>query len=231
MGTMFNALGNLSGKVGDVIFRQRNGKTIIYKAPKRRNKTVSPKVIKGRGKFTAVSQITTSIYSIPQFKQIWRYCCKRYQNPHNLLFKNIYKYMDSDDFTKFGGIIPNHSSNIIKCSFVQSTPKIIVKLIEPAFEGDVFSEYEFSLMIAGIVVLSEPRNAGDLPMRVIGIKSGIYVKGMELPSEIEIWIGGDNLSKIMNYNKREYYLHLITLDSDGSVCRYSDKIKQCTKIK
>jgi hypothetical protein len=111
---------------------------------------------------------------------------------------------------------------------VQSLKKVIINIIEPAFDGEVYTEQEVNLMIAGIVVLSEPNREGDKPMHVIGIKSGIHELSMEFPQKIEHAFWGVELSIIESYNKRDFYLHLITLDADGKVVRYSDKIEQST---
>lgn len=228
MGILLNGLGNLSGKIGDVVFKQRGGKTFIAKAPKRKSNYVSPETKKRRDKFAVVGQIAKVINSVPQLKEIWGYSCKKNNSPYNKIFKNIYTKIHEDDFTKFGGIIPDWGENLLNCRFIPLIPKIIIELIGPADAGKEFTDQEVFIRIAGIVVLTEPRSVGDKPIQIIGINSGIDALSMEFPREINYGFGGSELQMIVEYTKREYYLHLLTLDESGKVVRYSEQIKQST---
>lgn len=60
-----------SGKLGNIIFRTRYGKTVAYRVPENFKKSESEASMANRKKLKPMSQFASNICSLPELKQIW----------------------------------------------------------------------------------------------------------------------------------------------------------------
>jgi len=65
-------LKELSGRVGDIIIRHRNGKTYISARSKKYKKSRTPKNIYVRGRFKIISKFASFLYRIQLLSAIWK---------------------------------------------------------------------------------------------------------------------------------------------------------------
>ena len=72
MSTFENSiLGDVKGKVGEVIGRTRNGKYFIYATPKEVKISNSPEAIKSRDIMKTAAKFASTVNSIPELKHFW----------------------------------------------------------------------------------------------------------------------------------------------------------------
>ena len=67
----FTPNGKISGKLGDVVFRNYNGKTIICSRPGPQKKSTDPNVIARRNRFKLAVKLSGELGRIPVMKCIW----------------------------------------------------------------------------------------------------------------------------------------------------------------
>jgi hypothetical protein len=67
-----NILGNVSGRVGDYIYRTRNGKLVKYRRPLNQKVSRSPAAESARKDFSMVVKFASYINSLPHLKEIWK---------------------------------------------------------------------------------------------------------------------------------------------------------------
>jgi hypothetical protein len=66
-----NILGQLSGRVGDFIYRVRNGKVVAYRRPVKQRVSRSREAVAARNYFSANVKFAAFINSFPVLKNIW----------------------------------------------------------------------------------------------------------------------------------------------------------------
>src|ERR1035438_4962788 len=72
MGTFKNiVLGDLNGKLGNVVGRRRKGKYFIYAMPEEVKISNTPEAIKSRNIMIPVSKFASIVNSIPELKYFW----------------------------------------------------------------------------------------------------------------------------------------------------------------
>ena len=72
MGRLKNiVLGNVTGKVGNVVFRTKGKKSYVYAKPQKVKVSQKPEAKKARSKFTPLSNFASFINSIPELKYFW----------------------------------------------------------------------------------------------------------------------------------------------------------------
>ena len=65
-------LGKLTGTLGDIVFRQRNGKNYVSMRPSSYPASDNPAIIAKREKFLLAVQLGSNINSNSYLKEIWR---------------------------------------------------------------------------------------------------------------------------------------------------------------
>ena len=72
MGRLKNmVLGNVTGKVGNVVFRMKGKKSFMYAKPKQVKVSQKREAKEARSKFTPLSKFASFINSIPELKYFW----------------------------------------------------------------------------------------------------------------------------------------------------------------
>jgi len=77
-----NIFGSVSGKVGNLVFRKFNGKTVVSIRPDRYKKSNSPKAKSARDRFAAVVKLSSRISKIPPLAESWKYTSLKGSSPY-----------------------------------------------------------------------------------------------------------------------------------------------------
>ncbi|MCR4418014.1 MAG: hypothetical protein NUV92_09775 [Ignavibacteria bacterium] len=137
-------IGTLKGKLGDVVFRERNGKIIAYSKPKKYRKTKSVKLKKERNKFATVVQLANIIKSIPDLYFIWKNSDLPGSNAYQRIIKNNLQLTNGADLTINNLLFPpGIDLNISLVEINQTRNKISEINIEIDFDNyskEIFQE-------------------------------------------------------------------------------------------
>ena len=226
MAILTSCLGNLSGKIGNLVFRVRNGKTYVSKAPGKQKKMLSPERMQHAIKFGVTGKITGLINSISDLREIWQKHYKTKKSVTAKIFKSIYSQMDEKDFAKSGSLMPDHGFKIMG----KVTTGLNHILVETEALGDksgVPEEKEKHIQAVGILVLRDPNNETVPETRMEAIVSWPpeELNHTELQTFL-FQISREMEMEMRIYRKREYHIHLITRDADGGVASYSEIIEE-----
>jgi len=100
-------LGELSGKVGDVVFRKRNKKNFVSQRPETYNASSSPKAVSARAKFSVTVKFAKFINAIPVFSNLWKSNKIKGENCFSRLIKHNSNASASVHPTHFNKITPD----------------------------------------------------------------------------------------------------------------------------
>ncbi|MFZ1289762.1 MAG: hypothetical protein WAR79_06715 [Melioribacteraceae bacterium] len=155
-----NVLGKLSGKLGNLVFRQINGKTYVSNRPEKYNSTQSFKAANVRNGFKQINLFASSINKDPILKSIWGKSQIDARNSYTKILKANLEISPRHGINESNIIVPNN--NLI----LQNT--IIVKnnLLEIRFNKKQIEEYlslEQELQCYLLVFSSQPNNNNANP--------------------------------------------------------------------
>jgi hypothetical protein len=216
-------LGKLSGRVGDIVFRQRNGKTFASQAPRKREKPFNEGEKANHNKFAYVAKIASALNNHPVFKEIWKKIYPKKSSPYHKIFKHIYKYIGED----LSGIILITPDN----GFSLLNPKIIIQqsqiIMTTALECTAVmgNAAKKKILAAGIIIIPENKNSLNPGMRTINIQS-----------DSQKIIFRRNLSFVLSLSERDRQLMekgkkikillcLIIINKEGEPENYSLKVE------
>ena len=72
MARFISSIGQITGKLGGVVFKRRGNKTYISKIPAHIKPSADPVVIQRRKKFAWVGKFTSAVNSSPLLKALWK---------------------------------------------------------------------------------------------------------------------------------------------------------------
>ena len=84
-------LGDVTGKVGNVVFRVKGKKSYAYASPQKVKVSQTPQAKKARSKFTPLSKFASFINSIPELKYFWANSDIKASSSYHKISKENYK--------------------------------------------------------------------------------------------------------------------------------------------
>ena len=225
MALLTSSLGNLSGKLGNLVFSVRNGKNIVAKAPKQRKVPMGEEQMAHARKFGAAGKITGVINSCPDLQEIWKKHYKTKKSVFTKIFKSIYRMMNGKEFKKSGSVMPDHGF-AIKGRVTLGMHNILVETDAPGEMSGISEEKEKFIQAVGIIVFGDPVNNTLPETKAAPIFSWP-------PEELKIFeeqvflfaLNRDQQEEMQSYRKKEFHIHLVTRDDCGEVASYSEMIE------
>lgn len=99
-------LGSIKGRIGDVVFRERNGKVIVFSRPKKYKKTKSQKLKNERKKFATVVMLANIIKNSTDLYSIWKNSNLPGSNAYQKIIKNNLKLTNNVDLSINNILLP-----------------------------------------------------------------------------------------------------------------------------
>jgi len=214
--------GELSGKFGDIVYRQRNGKNYISRRPKTYSTPQNESFVERSNKFKMSSRIAAVINSVDALKNIWENV-----KPPNI---SVYNYLISKNYNASGVnsllgnmiIVPNSEVGVRLASSEIQADKLIIAL-EPLTESArIDPTIEKKIQIILVLFMDEPINT-NLPS--FNISSMISVqKDFDLTTSIsfEVMIPTSVSEKMNQYQNKNAFATVVTFDENNTLIKHSD---------
>lgn len=120
-------LGVISGKLADFVFRERNGKVIIYRRPARQKVSKSAAALEARKKFAITVALAKEINSKKLLSDIWKRSKVKATNAYQKIIKENSSLIYKSNLTLLNKITPD-GINYNLYDIKYSKPNIEIKL-------------------------------------------------------------------------------------------------------
>lgn len=219
-------LGKISGSLGDVTFRQRNGKNYLASRPGSFTPGSDQNSIDRRAKFALTVRLASIINSIPQLKEIWASRTPNTSTPYNYMVKTNYKFLSPSAVTDNTLLTPGFGFGV-QTSLITLTSSNLQVNIEPiGTNAGIQTSNEKNVQLLSLIVMSGP-NVGTVDdLFIIPLLSDL--KPLVLDTAINFTIPLSNqISQLYGkYDTHKVLLALVTLDENNSVVHYSNTFCQ-----
>ena len=101
-----SVIGNISGTLGNMVFRNIGGKVIIYTRPHNQKISYTDKSVKNRGKFGMASLLSTNAMQLPGIKEVWNSSNHEGRSAYTKIIKFNAKSVEADRLTIKNDIVP-----------------------------------------------------------------------------------------------------------------------------
>ena len=217
-----SVLGKPSGAVGDILFRYKDGKTIIGTRPVSFMPGTDTASVNRRSRFGISGKFASAVNSIPSFKSLWDGVTPNNISPYNGIFKASYPFITPTDVSASAAIVP------LLYGFDVTTTDVTVDETEVSVSIDpIGTNAEIDLNVEKFIQLGTVIKCSDgtldtLPaLLFIPLKSANVVLNLVNPLTFSITLSDQDSDLYSMYDTHLSYLALVTLDENGKAVHYS----------
>lgn len=214
-----SVLGNLSGKLGNLSARTRNGKTYLAARPGPRTDVPTAAALAVRQKFAVAVALSKTIDALSALKKVWDKVKSPGASAFNTIFQENYGLADTDRPTDQNIITPGGFDISMQNPLVDATG--ITGDIDALDTKADFSAEEVDLDIAAVVCYYNPTDPEDEPYKLINLsktEAGFdYTQAYSL--DLAYNVNQQNVAS--KYENSILYLAVASKDADGKVVQNS----------
>jgi hypothetical protein len=214
----------ISGRVGDIVYRHKNGKTIAARRPTKRSTAPSLIEIAQQTRFGIMGKIAGTINSMEVLKYFWKGVTERNHSAYNKIFKENYRRLNIENLTGFILIVPMGGFNLTEGSLKLNESDIVIQCKELGKHSEFNLKKEKYVIVAGIIILKNPK-IEDIPLyNVLPFKTK---KNLLYPEEylsLSIELRGSELCLFESYSIKTVTAVFITLDEEGKPVQHSTSL-------
>ena len=214
-------LGSLSGKVGDLVYRNRGGKTIVARTPRKRGSKRSEHEIQLGKIFGLTGKIAREINAIELLKHFWHPKAARNQSCYNIIFKKNYGIMNFVDLRGEVLLTPETGFEIMEPSLYPGESNLVIECKALGYSSSFDIRIEKFVMVAGIVILKNPIRENIEEYCVMSFKSKKYILYPNDYLSLNIEFSGCNRSIFESYSLKKVFANFITLDEEEAPVQHS----------
>ena len=215
-------LGKVRGSIGELTFRQRNGKNLISMKPSSFIPGSDPNSIARRDRFKLTIKLAKELNNIPFIKEYWNSVSPAEMTGFNLMFKVNYQNVSSNDIVSNPVIIPVSGFNISNptCVFNADNFEISIGAIGNISGIDTLTETNLSLV--NILFLNNPLNPTFETNLISVILSENIALQLDNPLNFTVNIPNNILHFYNNYQTKKVFSVLLTSDAANQVIHFSN---------
>jgi hypothetical protein len=217
-------LGRLKGSVGDIVFRQRNGKNYAAIKPGSFMPGNDPAAWDRRNKFTLACKFSSSINAVPYLNDIWRKKVPSGTSPFNYITKTNYKYADPDELTDLAVITPDFGFGITINSSSLNPPNLNVSVDPIGSIAGIDPVVETAIRLCTIISLTNPNDEFIDKFEFITLVSEGQATVLDSQLTFQVPYSNQEIQVFNSYMDKKAFSVLITLDADENPVHYSSTI-------
>ena len=213
-------LGDLDGKVGNIVGRQRNGKYFVYAMPTEVKISNTPEAKRSRAIMIPLAKFASIVNSIPELKYFWvKEKIVAFDAFHKIEKVN-FPFLLPERPTVRNTITPEifYDNRIKESSISQKGIKLkifISKIEEPQLDGAK------ELTGIGVICYFNPRGENPEYFHLSKIRTSPVEMKIDEQFEVDIPFSGEERSNYDSYLNSILYFTIVSKDSDGTPLRFS----------
>ena len=212
----------ISGKLNDVVYKTRNGKTYISSLPHFSGKaTESQKATRNDFKFA--SKLACSLRKAAHAEDVWRKHVRKHQTIYNVIFSNAYNMARGNKISQYAYIYPAYTYSLEENSVSVENGRITASVNSGKFSGYENKSPVYAQMSV-VIYCTKPQN-DDYPeylflnhnsKEVIISKDGTFDFNVNLNecSDSGDCLSDDDICRHSLYENHTYFISFVILDKD-----------------
>lgn len=214
-------LGRLSGKVGDIVFRQRSGKNFAAIKPGSFNPGNDPAAVDRRNRFAIACKFSSQINAVPYLNGIWKKKVPSAVIPYNYITKVNYRYANPDELTNLAVIVPELGFSITISSSSLTPPDLQVVVDQVGNIAGIDTEVEKTIRLCSIISLTNPDDEFLARAEFITMVSEAQPLVLDNQLTFQVPYSDQEIQLFNSYQDKKAFSALITLDAAEKPVHYS----------
>ena len=217
-----SVLGKPSGAVGDILFRYKDGKTIIGTRPVSYMPGMDERSVNRRNRFGITAKFSQAVNSLPSFKSLWDNVTPNNISPYNGIFKASYPYVTPTDVTDLAKLVPQlFGFGVTTTDVTVDETEVSVSIDPIGTNAEIDTNIEKFIQL-GVVIKCTDGTIDTLPKIVfLPLKSANVALNLANPLSFSITLSDQDSELYSMFDTHLSYLALVTLDEYGKAVHYS----------
>lgn len=217
-----SVLGKVLGSIGNLTFKQRNGKNYISLKPESYPKCNKQVMVLIREKFALVSKIAKVINNNPVLYSIWRNHTRNGMSVYNNIVKSIYPYFRNKISPDSIRLLPAGGFKVQKSSIFLDNKNLKLGINPQGINYGIDVSKELFVSLYSIIYLNRPKTEGEKKSHFFLVNSEPEVFILNETINFSIMLPGVWESLYEKYEEKEAVFILVTSDLNGLPVRYSE---------
>jgi hypothetical protein len=217
-------LGQVSGAVGDIVFRERYGLNYVGLRPSSFMPGTDPVSVARRQRFALATKTGVTINSISQLKYLWQSVTPTGLSPYNYIVKTNFRYVTSAAISDLLKIVPDNGFGVTVADSVidRSRVRLLVEPIGTNAGIDVLQEP--NIISACILFLSAPVDESVGAYSILSSVSDPIPTNLAEQLTLDANLTNQQQTIFDKYQSTKVFAALITLDANGTPVHPSSTI-------
>ena len=217
-------LGRVSGAVGDIVFRERNGKNFIGLKPSRFVPGTDEASIARRARFALNAKLASTINNNDQLKSIWFNKAPSGLSSHNFILRQNYPLVQPGNISDMAKILPDKGFGLSSSNLTVISAQISVSVgpigTNTGIDADAEPNTRLYCLLYLYDAVDESIESGNFMLFTSAIQATV------LDSELTFNFALTNQETLLfsNYHMTKVLFALATLDNAGNIIRNSNTI-------
>jgi hypothetical protein len=216
-----SVLGKVSGAVGDILFRQREGKNYIGLKPGSFIPGTDPASIERRQRFLLALKSGSSVNSVSELKDLWADVTPAGNSPFNYIVKTNYRYVTSTTVSDLLPLVPDGGFGVtLSDSNIDRTR--VRMIIDPiGSNAGINTLLEPNIMAACVMFLSTPLDESVGAYSLLNVVSASQPVNLTQQLSFDANLTSQQQVIFDKYQDKKTFAAFITLDAAGASVHYS----------
>jgi hypothetical protein len=219
MGTFHSAIGEISGTLGNFVYRRRNGKVIVSARPVRRAPISEGEKARHRI-FGTITKVSSAINGNSILKMLWPK-----KRSYAEICKINFKLTNPALPNYFPKIIPGNGYQVNDANINLSEKGITIATGPLSEDTGIDPKVEKWISAAGVLIFFDKDNNGADKIMAVPITSGKQAIKSDEPINFEINLYGNLCSSYTQCYKTKAIFTIVTLTEESLPIHYSIELK------
>lgn len=219
-----SVLGKVSGRVGDLVFRQRDGLNYISVRPRSFIPGTDQASIDRREKFRFAGKLAAVINDLPDLQNVWEN-----HDPSNTPYQNMvkenYPYVDPAGTAGSFKLVPGTGFGTTTTLLTVSSAEIQAEINPLGTNKGIDLAEEVSAKLISLICLGNPVDIYSPKNQFIKVESEEIPLQLASALVFSMPLMDQDTDLYNAYQSRDAYFVLVTLDADGNVIHFSNTFR------
>ena len=223
--------GEISGKLGGLVFHRRNGKQFVRQRPESFLPGTDPESVDRRSRFAFSVKLGAAIYSVPELSAIWRKAAPKNKSVFNFIVGNNSNRVTARSITESSVIVPPFDVRSMKKELAVtcirtsiSSGSIDIELTPPGNAANAKEVDGRPAMLLSVICLARPVNRSLPAFAFVAAVSTLLQIELDTSVVFNISLGGQDRLTVENYEERKVLFTVAALDDKNNPAYYSATI-------
>jgi len=217
-------LGKLSGALGDVVFRERNGKSYVGVRPASFIPGTDPASVSRRLKFLTAIKFSQVINSEPVLKALWNEARPAEISSFNAITRANYPFVEAENITDLGKIVPSLGFGITSTTSGLDSSILTLDIDAIGLKTEIDPVVEINIQLISVLFFSNAIDEAVGNFYLTTLSSASQHLDLANPLRFNASLLSEQTVYYNKFLDHKAFTVLVTLDSSGKPVHYSSTL-------